>query len=77
MRTLEQINTDLASLYAVRSARMAGTQLSKASYDGRASEFVAVTLVELNQEITRLELERSRLTGQCRFGPIGISMGPW
>ena len=75
--TLDEINADLTALRAVKRARMLGTQVSKTSYDGRAAEFVGVSLAELNQEITRLEMERSRLMGCSHNGPIGISLGPW
>ncbi|RXF72112.1 hypothetical protein [Hansschlegelia zhihuaiae] len=62
--TLAELDAAIAELEAAKRARLTGVMVSKVSYDSRvATEFAAATVAEIEQELTRLRVERARLTG--------------
>ncbi|HEV7278402.1 MAG TPA: hypothetical protein VGN80_19145 [Devosiaceae bacterium] len=74
--TLEEIDAALVELRAAKQARLLGNTTTKVGYSDGSAEFAVSTLSEINGEIARLEVARSRLTG-CRsgLGPIRPGFG--
>ena len=74
--TLEEIDTALSQLRAAKMQRLTGGTRTKVAYVGGSVEKSVASLEEINMEITRLEMERGRLTGDATVGgPIRIGFG--
>lgn len=75
--TLEEIDAAIAALETARRARLTGTQVVKSSYPDLGSvEMATATVEEINMEIARLRLMRSRMAGgPSGIGPIRVGFG--
>lgn len=74
--TLEEIDASIAALEAAKTERLIGGVRTKVAYSNGSVEKQVGSIEEINMEITRLQLLRSRLTGQSTGGgPIRIGFG--
>ncbi|MCS0501388.1 hypothetical protein [Ancylobacter mangrovi] len=75
--TIDEIDTAIAELEAVRRARLLGQQATEVSYSGvYSAKFTQASAAEINQEIVRLKLRRGRLAGsRGEFGPVMTTFG--
>jgi len=74
--TVDQIDAQIAALEAARSARLIGKQPLQVGYDGQSVMFATVKIEDINAEIARLRMARSKLTGcSSGVGPIRVGFG--
>ena len=75
--TLPEIDAAIAALEAARLAKLIGRQVVKSSYpDVGSVEVATATVAEIAQEIARLKIARSQLTGEpSGFGPVRAGFG--
>lgn len=74
--TIEEIDAEIAALREVKRARLKGEVRSKVGYAGGLIEKSLPTLAEIEEEIARLMVERTRLAGGCsRLGPVRVGFG--
>ena len=69
--TREEIEAAIADLEAAKRSRLLGRGRVSASSEGQSVTYQLGSLEEINQELARLRLQLSRLTGQpSGLGPI-------
>jgi len=66
--TLEQIEESITKLEATKLAILTGTQRIEGSYAGGSVKLAIATPEQIEMELTRLRVLRSRLTGE----PSGV-----
>jgi hypothetical protein len=62
--TLEQIDLAITKLEETKLAILTGTQRVKGSYQGGSIELATATPEQIEMELTRLRILRSRITGE-------------
>lgn len=74
--TLAECDAAIAALRATKQARLTGGARTKTAYTSGSVEKQFASLLEIDGEIARLEVLRSRLTGTpSGGGPIRIGFG--
>ncbi|MBN9304103.1 MAG: hypothetical protein BGO82_17160 [Devosia sp. 67-54] len=74
--TLAEIDQALTDLRAAKQSRLVGGVRTKTAYVSGSVEKQFASLDEINGEIARLEVMRSRLTGTASGnGPIHVGFG--
>jgi hypothetical protein len=75
--TVDEIDAAIASLEAAKLAKLTGRQLASSNFpDTGGVTFSTSTVGEINREIARLRIERSKITGEpAGYGPFVPGFG--
>jgi len=74
--TLDEINSAIDSLRSAKMARLTGGAVVRTQYQSGSAQKEMATFADIDAEIARLEVLRSRLTGlPTGNGPIRIGFG--
>jgi hypothetical protein len=75
--TLDQINAKIAELEAAKTRILTGQNRKSVRYDRGGAEFSEVKLSDINAELMKLRIMKSKLDGSdSGVGPFGFTFGP-